>query len=132
VSDVTPAPGLAGRLGSRFGRLYRLSCGVTCCAAIGALVGCGGASDLSPETRPSSPAEAAIRGYLGRKFVYANWYTSVGEIEVKRGVALVSAQLGKNAKSLKIAREICSAVLGSHDAEKVVVRYGSGLTQTCT
>jgi hypothetical protein len=69
---------------------------------------------------------------MGREFVSEGWYGDLGGIAVKHHVAFVSPSLGRSAKSREVAEEICSAVLGSHSAAKVVVRYGSGLTEVCS
>ena len=112
-------------------RVQGLFCAAIGCAAISALPGCGGGGAPPPETRPSSPAEAAIRSYLGRRFVYEGWYSSVGKINVAHQAAHVSTSLRDGAKSRQAAREICSAVLRSHYVSRVVVRYGSGLARAC-
>jgi hypothetical protein len=101
------------------------------CAAISALAGCASGGAPSPEPRSSTPTEAAIRAYLARKFVYEGWYSSVGKIDVKHHVALVSTSFRDGAKSRQAAREVCPAVLSSHYVGRVVVRYGPGLAKAC-
>ena len=110
--------------------MQSLLCIAIGCLALSSLAGCGGGAP-PPETRSSSPAEAAIRGYLGRRFVYEGWYSSVGKINVKHHVALVSTSLHDGAESRRAASKVCSAVLSSHVVRRVVVRYGPGLGKAC-
>lgn len=74
---------------------------------------------------------AMVRTRLASRFIYKSWYHRIRRVTTGNHSTTVNASLPKRAKSRRVAREICLAVLSLKLSKSAVVHYAHDSGATC-